>query len=68
MTGSKSAANALVLSKQDNTGDTCPADLEQIIISLANNTVNKTTEIMACSKSTFNPSRSCKRKDTDDVY
>ena len=32
MTCSKSPANALVLSKQDNTNGTCAADLEQIII------------------------------------
>ena len=68
MTCSKSAANALGLSKQDNTNGTCAADLEQIIIWLANNTVNKITEIMTCSKSTVNASGSCKRNDTDGVY
>ena len=35
MTRSKSAANALGSSKQDNTNDTCAADVEQIIIWLA---------------------------------
>ena len=59
MTCSKSATNALGLSKQDNTNDTCAADLEQIIIWLANNTVNKITEIMTCSKPTVNASGSC---------
>ena len=68
MTCSKSEANALALSKQDNTNNTCAADLEQIIIWLANNTVNKITEIMTCSKSTVNASGSCKRNDTDGVY
>ena len=67
MTCSKSAANALGLSKQDNTDDTYPAALEQIIIWLANNTVNKITETMTCSKSTANASGSCKRNDTDGV-
>ena len=67
MTYSKSAANALGLSKQDNTNSTCAADLEKIIIWLANNTVNKITEIMACSKSTANASGSCKRNHTDGV-
>ena len=60
ITCSKSAANALGLSKQDNTNGTCAADMEKIIISLANNTVNKITEIMTCSKSTANASGSCK--------
>ena len=41
MTSSKLLANALGLSKQDNTNETCTADLEQIIIWLANNTVKK---------------------------
>ena len=59
MTCSKSEANALTLSKQDNTNNTCAADLEQIIIWLPNNTVNKITEIMNCSKSTINASGSC---------
>ena len=54
MTCSKSAANALGLSKQDNTNDTCAADVEHIIVWLENNTVNKITEIMTCSKSTDN--------------
>ena len=67
MTCSKSVANALGLSKQDNTNGTCAADVEQIIIWLANNTVNKITEIMICSKSTANASRSWKRNDTDGV-
>ena len=62
MTCSKSAANALGLNKQDNTNNTCAAHLEQIIIWLANNTVNKITEIMTCSKSTVNASGSCKQK------
>ena len=67
MTCSKSAANALGLSKQDNTNGTCAADVEQIIIWLANNTVNKITEIMTCSKSTANGSGSYKRNDTESV-
>ena len=58
MTCSKSPANELGLSKQDNTNDTYIADLEQIIIWLANNTVNKITEIMTCSKPTVNASGS----------
>ena len=57
-TCSKSLANALGLSKQDNTIGTCAADLEQIIIWLANKTVNKIIEIMTCSKSTVNASGS----------
>ena len=68
MTYSKSAANALGLSKQHNTNNTCVADLEQIIVWLANNTVNKITEIMTCSEATVNASGSCKRNDTDGVY
>ena len=48
MTCSKSVANALELSYQYNTNDTCGADVEQIIIWLTNNTVNKITEIMTC--------------------
>ena len=68
MTCSKSAANALGLSKQDNTNGTCAADVEQIIIWLENNTVNKITEIMTCSKSTDNALGSCKRNNTDGVY
>ena len=67
MTCSKSTANALGFYKQDNTNGTCAADMEQIIIWLANNTVNKITEIMTCSKSTANASGSCKRNDTDGV-
>ena len=54
MTCSKSAVNALRLSKQDNTNGTCAADVEKIIIWLANNTVNKITETMTCSMSTAN--------------
>ena len=61
------AAHALGLSKHDNTNGTCAADVEQIIIWLANNTVNKITEIMTCSKSRANASGSCKRNDTDGV-
>ena len=60
MTCSKSAANALGLSKQDNTNDTYAAGMEKIIIWLASNTLNKITEIMTCSKSTANASGSCK--------
>ena len=48
MTCSKTAANALGFSKQDNSNDTCATDVEKIIIWLANSTVNKTTEIMTC--------------------
>ena len=43
MNCSKSAAYALGLSKQDNTNGTCAAEVEQIIIWSANNTVNKIT-------------------------
>ena len=50
MTCSKSAANALGFSKQDNANATCAADVEKIIIWLANNTVNKITDIVTCSK------------------
>ena len=53
--------------KGDETGDTCAADMKKISIWLANNTVNKITEIMTCSKSTANASGSCKRNDTDGV-
>ena len=56
MTCSNSPANTLGLSKQDHTNGTCAADLEQTIIWLANNTVNKITEIMTCSKPTVNAS------------
>ena len=68
MTCSKSEANALALSKQDSINNTCAADLEQIIIWLANNTVNKITEIMTCSKSKVNVLGSSKRNHTDGVY
>ena len=67
MTCSKSSANALGLSKQDNTNGTSAADVEKIIIWLANNTVNKITEILTCSKSTGYASGSCKRNDIDGV-
>ena len=67
MTCSKSAANVLGLSKQDNTNSTCAADVEKNIIWLANNTVNKITEIMTCSKSAPNALGSCKRNETDGV-
>ena len=46
MTCSKSEAIALGVSKQDNINGTCTANMEQIISWLANNTVNKITEIM----------------------
>ena len=68
MTCSKSPAYELGLSKQGNANDTYVADLEQIITWLANNTVNKKTEIMTCSKPTVNRSGSCQRNDTDSVY
>ena len=67
MTCSKSAVNALGLSKQDNTNGTCAAEVKKIIIWLANIRVNKITEIMTCSKSTANASRSCKRNNTNGV-
>ena len=67
MACSKSTANALGLSKQHNTNGTCAADVEKIMIWLANITVNKITEIMTCSKSTAKSSRSCKCNDTDGV-
>ena len=38
---SKSTSYALALPKQDNTNGTCAADMEQTIISLANNAVNE---------------------------
>ena len=66
-TCSTSAASALVLSNQDNIKGTCVADVEQIIIWLANNTVNKWTKIMTCSKLTANASWSCKRSETDGI-
>ena len=53
---SKLAANALGLSKQNNISGICAADVEQIIIWSANNTINKITETMTCSKSTANAS------------
>ena len=56
MTCSKSTVNAVRLCEQDNTNGTCAADMEQIIIWLANNTVNEINEIMTCSKSTANAS------------
>ena len=59
MNFSKSPTNALRLSKQDNTNDTCAADLEQIMIWLANNAVNKITEIVTCSKPIVNALGSC---------
>ena len=65
MTCSKSAANVLELHKQNNTNGTCAADLEQIMIQLANNSVNKITEIMTCSKSRANASGSWKQNDTN---
>ena len=68
MTCSNSAANGLGLSKQDNINYTCAADLEQVIIWLSNNTVNKITEIMARSKSTVDALGSCKRNHTNGVY
>ena len=64
MTYSKSAANALELSKQDNTKGTCATDVEQIIIWLTNKTVNKITEVMICSNSTAHALGSCKRNNT----
>ena len=64
---SKSTANALGLSKQDNTNVASAVDVEQIIIWLVNNTVNKTTETMTCSKSTPSGSGSFKRSDTNAV-
>ena len=60
------AANVLGLSKQDKTNGACAADVEQIIIWLANNTVI-ITKIMTCSKSTANPSGSWKQNDKDGV-
>ena len=45
----------------------CAAEVEQISIPFANNVENEITEIMTCSKSTANSSRSCKRNDTDGV-
>ena len=67
MTCLKSAGNTLGLSKQDKTNGTCAADVEQIIIWLASNTINKITEIITCSKSTANASGTCKRNCTDGV-
>ena len=48
MTCSKSAANALGLSMQDNTNGTCAAVMEKIIIWFAK---NKITKMMTCSMS-----------------
>ena len=64
MTCSKSAANALGLSMQDNTNDTCAAVMEKIIIWFAK---NKITKMMTCSMSIANASGSCKGNDTDGV-
>ena len=64
MTCSKSAASVLRLCKQGNSNTKCVTDVEQIIIWLANDAVNKITEIMACSKSTADGLGSCKRNDT----
>ena len=61
-------ANVWRLSKQDNTYGTSVADMEQIIIWLANNTGNKITKIMTCSKSTVNALGLYKRNDTDGIY
>ena len=62
-----SAANALGLRKQGNTNTKCVAEVEQIIIRLANNAVNEIPEIMTCPKSTANALGSCKRNETDGV-
>ena len=67
MTCSKSEANALGLTRQDNTNGTCATDVEKIIIWLANNTVNKITEVTTCSKSTDNALGSSKRNDINGV-
>ena len=67
MTCSKSAANALEFHKQGKNNGICAADVEQISIPLSNNVENKITERMAYSKSTANPSGSCKQNDTN-VY
>ena len=68
MTYLKSVANECPGIKQTrNTNGTCAANVEKIIIWLANSTVNKITEIMTCSKSTANASRSCKQNDTGGV-
>ena len=64
MTCSKSAANALGLSMQDNTNGTCAAVMEKIIIWFAK---NKITKMMTCSMSIANASGSCKGNDTDGV-
>ena len=68
MTCSMLTANVWRLSKQDNTYGTWVADMEQIIIWLGNNTGNKITKIMTCSKSTVNALGSYKRNDTDGIY
>ena len=68
MTCSKSAANALGLSRQDKANGTYAAVMGQIITWLVNNTVNKITEIITCSTSTTNASGSYKRNDTDGVW
>ena len=61
---SKSESNVLGLRKQGSTNSTCVADVEEIIIRLANDAVNKIIKIMACSISTTNSSGSCQRNDT----
>ena len=49
----KVGVNVLELIKQDNTNAACVADMEKFIIWLANNTINKITEIMTCPKSNW---------------
>ena len=63
MTYTKLAANVLGLRNQDNTSGKCTADIEQIIIQLANNAVSEITETMTCSKSVTNAPESCKEID-----
>ena len=65
--GTMTCSKSLGLSKQGNTNSTCAVDVEQIIIWLANRTVNKRIKIMTCSNSTANASGSCKRNNTDGV-
>ena len=62
---SKWAADTLGLFKQDKANGICAADIEQIIVQLANNAVNEITETMTCLKSTTDALESCKQGNTN---
>ena len=55
----------LGLCTQDNSNTTCAAEVEKIIIQLADNIVNQITEAMTCLKSTVCALESCKQGDTN---